>query len=350
MNTEALTGPPAEASLNGSKWRISRAWPLSEDPAAGLAIEADGGHGSVRAGFWRGGELELSPVGVDPLLRELADIATNGTVVSHRFRKRAVVRIGGTEATEYVKVVRPGRAAGILDGIQQATAFESGFRTPEVLGSTDATVRFSALLGRSLHDADAFTNDEWASAWAAVGDALVQSHRAGVQTSTGVAVRHHSVDDEIAVLGQWLDRASPWVSDPVGLSELVHDATASLQALGEHRWVATHRDLHDKQLLWEADLGPGLLDVDTACLSHPALDLGNLRAHAHWRVLQGVWTQEAADVVSDCVDSVAATLGVDPDAVAVFEQATLVRICCVYAFRPAYSGTAQQLQELLDRA
>ncbi len=29
--------------------------------------------------------------------------------------------------------------------------------------------------------------------------------------------------------------------------------------------VRLHRDLHDKRLMWDAEAGPGLLDVDTAC-------------------------------------------------------------------------------------
>lgn len=345
MNRQALPTPPAEATVDDVAWRISRAWPLGDDPAAGLTVEADSGDGSVRAGLWRDDELELQPVGTDPKLGALAEVAASGTVVSHRFRKRAVVRLGGADATEYVKVVRPGRAAAILDGIQRARAFEAGFRTPEVLGGSDATVRFSALPGRSLHEEAAFTDDEWAQAWAAVAAGLASSH-AGAH-SDAESGQPHTVADEVRVLDEWFGRAAAWVADPVALRVLVDRAVEVLGALGDHGWVPTHRDLHDKQLLWEPELGPGLLDVDTACLAHPALDLGNLRAHAQWRVMQGVWTQQGADVVTDAVDSAAANLGVDPTAVAVFERATLVRICCVYAFRPRYAGTAQKLQECL---
>ena len=63
-----------------------------------------------------------------------------------------------------------------------------------------------------------------------------------------------------------------------------------------------------------------MLDVDTACLSHPGLDLGNLRAHARWRVLQGLWYEDRADAVRATVDRMAESLGVEPREVAVEEQ------------------------------
>lgn len=343
--TRATAGaPPSEVVLGDAVWRISRAWPLGADPAAGLAVEANSGRDSVRAALWRDGGLELLGVGEDPKLSELRELASAGTVVSHRLRKRAVVRL--TDGSEFVKVVRAGRADGILAGIEQARPFEAGFRTPEVLGSTAATVRFSALAGRSLHEATAFTDGEWHRAWEQVGSGLVRSHGATL-TLVGKALRHHEIGDEVRVLEDWYERAAPWVADPGALRLLVLGAVADLRRLGRHGWVPTHRDLHDKQLMWDPELGPGMLDVDTACLSHPALDLGNLRAHARWRVLQGLWSRDRAAVVADMVDRVADSVGVPPDEVAVFERATLARISCVYAFRPGHARTAQHLQEVL---
>lgn len=336
MRTNAL--PPHEL-------RITRAWPQGTEAVAGLLVEAEAPDGSVRAGTWREGTLELLPAGSDPKLSALAPLAADGTVVSHRYRRRAVVRVEGNAGAEFVKVVREGRSTAILAGIERARAFGAGFRMPEVLGSTPGTVRFSGLPGRNLHDADAFTPEEWLSAWEQVGRALVRTHETPGGGLTDMS--RHGIDDEIGVLEMWRDRAAPWVTDPAGIAALVDDAAAALRALDGHGWVPTHRDLHDKQLLWDADSGPGLLDVDTACLAHPALDLGNLRAHARWRVLQGVWTPHAGEVVRDCVDAAAATLGVDLAALATLEQATLVRICCVYAFRPAHAGTARNLQAAL---
>lgn len=99
-----------------------------------------------------------------------------------------------------------------------------------------------------------------------------------------------------------------------------------------------HRDLHDKQIMWDPVSGPGLLDVDTACRGERALDLGNLRAHARWRIEQGLWTSAEAAVVIDEIARVASAVGIDPARVSAYEQATLIRLACVYAFRPAWSN------------
>lgn len=47
------------------------------------------------------------------------------------------------------------------------------------------------------------------------------------------------------------------------------------------------------------------------------------------------------------VDSLAERAGVDAPALEVFERATLLRIRCVYAVRPAYVRTAEGLQSEL---
>ncbi|GAB3814582.1 hypothetical protein GCM10028820_10770 [Tessaracoccus terricola] len=338
--------PPTEVVADGRVWRIARAWPLGDEPAAGLAVEADAGDGSVAAGLWHGGELELLPVGSDPKLKDLPGLAAKGAVVSHRLRKRAVVKMDGEDGAEFTKVVRAGRAEGILAGIDQARAFEAGFRTPEVLGTTDATVTFAGLPGTSLHVSEEFTDAQWRLAWADVAHAVLRSHGAATPPQD-VPARRHGLEDEARVLEQWYQRAADWVKDPTGLRGLVDAAASRLLRLRVPFWAPTHRDLHDKQLLWDPDLGPGLLDVDTACLAHPGLDLGNLRAHAQWRVLQGLWSEDRADVVRAAVDRIAESLGVPPQDVAVFERATLVRIRCVYAFRPGHAEAAQHLQELL---
>ncbi|MDO5511433.1 phosphotransferase, partial [Corynebacterium sp.] len=125
------------------------------------------------------------------------------------------------------------------------------------------------------------------------------------------------------------------VADPAALQAVVARACADLRALPPGDLVPTHRDLHDKQLLWERNAGPGLLDVDTACLADPALDVANLRAHAVWRFRQGVWDDRQAAVVLGVLESNAA--------VKAYERATLVRLVCVYAVRPRYREAARAL-------
>lgn len=336
--------PPEHIQLDGLQFRIGRCWPAGRDPGAGLALEASTPAGpDVRGGRWRAGRLELYPVGSDPKLESLPGHASSGTVVSHRPRKRAVVRVAsGGAGDRFVKVVRPGRAEAILAGISRAGAFEAAFRTPQVLGSSSDSVSFGALAGSSLHDVARFAPGQWAAAWRSVGEALVHSHDATAAPPDDDTPRH-GIAEEIGVLQDWAGRTGAWMRDPEGLSKLVALATGRLAAL-EEAWAPSHRDLHDKQLLWSDGTAPGLLDVDTACLAHPALDLGNLRAHALWRRVQGLWAEQHARQVTEVVDAAADELGVAPGAVAAFEWGSLVRIRCVYAVRPGYAEVAEQLQ------
>lgn len=100
--------------------------------------------------------------------------------------------------------------------------------------------------------------------------------------------------------------------------------------------------------MWDPVAGPGLLDVDTACLGERALDLGNLRAHARWRTEQGLWTPAEAAVVIDEIARVASAIGIDPGRVSVYERATLIRLACVYAFRPRWSDRTAALLDAVE--
>ncbi|TFH98001.1 phosphotransferase [Micrococcus lylae] len=355
--------PPAEAEAEGRLWAVDRCWPSGADGE--LAVEVSSG-GALRAGLWRDGSLELSPADADPTLKALAPlVAAGGTVVSWRPRKRAVVRAAGADGETFTKVVRAGRAQGILDGIERARAFEAGFRTPQVLDSTEATVTFAALPGRSLHHESAFTAAEWDRAWAEIAEALAAARRtrpngaaenAGIPAPAALPVQEaaalpvHGPAQEAAVLADWLERTAAWTGAQPGFVRAVEKVGQTLRGLPAVGNVPTHRDLHDKQLLWDPELGPGLLDVDTACLGDPALDLGNLRAHALWRQRQGVWSAARADVVRRTVDELASAEGLPAPRIGLYEHATLLRLRCVYALRPRYAQAAADLEaELTGR-
>ena len=99
--------------------------------------------------------------------------------------------------------------------------------------------------------------------------------------------------------------------------------------------MPTHRDLHDKQLLWDGT-ALGVLDLDTACVADPALDPANLAVHADLRRVQGVWSPPAAHAVELSAEAVARVAGVDDARWGTAQLATVVRLACVYAFRPAW--------------
>lgn len=343
VQTAAL--PPALCSAEGTRFTVSRAWPLDH----GLAVELTDGN-AVRAGWWDGADLELLPAGTDPKLKAFKELTREGAVISHRPGKRAVVRRQTSAGTQFVKVVRRGKAAGILDGIQRAADFAGPFRTPEVIDHDDATVSFSELAGRSLHQPENFAPQEWALAWAEVLDAWVQSTGTAALSSTVAADQGplvHRAEAETGVLRHWLQLVRKYLSDPQAAEAAVDHVIGQLGGLSEDRLTPAHRDLHDKQLLWSPNLGPGLLDVDTACLADPALDLGNLRAHALLRRMQGLWTPAQAESVQFCVDDTAERVRLPRESVAVYERAALLRLGLVYAVRPQYADIAAQLRQLI---
>lgn len=339
--------PPAVVEAEGTVWTVERCWPAGAE-AGSLAVEVRAA-GRLRAGRWQQGRLTLTPPEADPKLPALAPLlAAGGTVVSWRPARRAVVRTDGAAGAVFTKVVRPGRAAAVLDGIGRARAFEAGFRTPQVLDATDATVAFAALPGRSLHEASAFSDVHWSRAWEDVAAALRTARGLDPVASAVAVTPVHGPEQEAAALTDWLERTAAFTGARPAFVHAVEQVGEALRALPAAGTVPTHRDLHDKQLLWDPELGAGLLDVDTACLGDPALDLGNLRAHALWRRRQGVWSPVQSDLVRRTVDTLAAAESVPARRVDLYEQATLLRLRCVYALRPRYARAAAVLEaELL---
>lgn len=282
------------------------------------------------------------------LARALAPggLAEGATLIGHKPGRRAVLR---TPAGDYVKVVRAGRTKKILRALDRAAAFDGPFVMPQVIASDDELVATSPVPGRSLHEAGAFTDEEWERACADVMRAWLQAARDSEQpflAAVAAGQEPHGVEAERAVLTRWRLEARE-AGEDLQREEAVHAADARLAELAEPRTVTTvHRDLHDKQLLWSAEHGAGLIDVDTACPGDPAVDLGNLRAHADWRVTQGLWTGDRAAVLRAAIDEAASDLGVPAERVAVFEQATVTRLACVYAVR----GSAEDAARARSRA
>ena len=361
---------PARVEHEGGTLTVRRAW---ADDGRGLPLEltedtAGTSGAPLRAGRLDPGtgEVTVFEAGTDPRLPGLARVLVEhagATVVSHRPGKRAVVRTRDDHGTvRYVKIVRPGRAPRLLDAIDRAADFAGPFRTAQVLAASGDTVTFAALPGHLLHDGLPVEDGTWRCAWReslSAWSAAVESSRLRLREEREGAAAHdsgihdpavHGPAAEAEVLTAWCERAA--AVDPAGepaRARAVAAAQRDLARLGGPAGLALiHRDLHDKQILWQAGEPPALLDVDTATLGDPALDAANLRAHATWRELQGHWSAEQATVVREEVDRAALRLGIQPDALAAYESGTLARLACVYAFRPRWRAAAHALAASLD--
>lgn len=316
---------------------VSRAWP-GRDRDGGVVVEGRDQQGRLRAGTVRPGpvaggapEVRLLPPGADRRLPALAALVdAGGDLVVHRAGRRAVVRQDGG----YTKVLRPGRAAAVAEASRAGLrlAGSAGLAAPAVLDADDSTVTSAVLPGRPVHElAD---DAAWDRVWATWATAWTRLQDLGDGAAEGLAP--HTDEDEARVVRGWAERAGAagvlpgvWVVRAESVARL-------LEAQGEPpRLVPAHRDLHDKQLLWDgADLG--VLDLDTACLAAPELDPVNLAVHADLRRAQGLWPADAATVVTREARRVAQRSGAGDARVEVAELATVVRLACVYAFRPPW--------------
>lgn len=372
LSSTPMALPPQTVTAEGRRWQVTRVWP-GKDGQLGVELAPAGSspvYAGVRAGWSRNGEVTLLPAGTDPRLPDLEEAAASGTVISHRPGKRAVIRRHArtvSQATRrtsasglgpleiFTKVVRPGRAEGILAGIARAGAFAGPFRTPSVLETGESFVSLSAVAGNSLHEPAAFSRDAWEAAWTQVLAAWETAIQDPADSPGDLPA--HDAAAEASVLRQWTSAAGPYLaagapgarhSGPEAsvelLAEAVEQTAVALVELPTRRLVPAHRDLHDKQLLFSSELGPALLDVDTACLADPALDLANLRAHTGWRTRQGLWSADQAEIAHRAINDAAYRAGVPADTVDLYERATLLRLSCLYAFRPAYSGAAARLR------
>ncbi|GAA4520957.1 aminoglycoside phosphotransferase family protein [Brachybacterium paraconglomeratum] len=371
--TAPVTAPslvPAHVPYQGRQLTVRRAW---ADDGRGLPLELtddalDGAPLRAARLDPATGEVTVFETGADPRLPGLSRVLTahsGAVVVSHRPGKRAVVRTRDEHgAAHFVKIVRPGRAERLLAAIDRSEAFTGPFRTATVLAADEDTVTFSELPGTLLHDGLPVAGGLWRRAWretleawsAAVRSSRLPSGDAGLETRTAEgrtaetrSPEVHGPEAEAAVLAAWGLRAD--AVDPAGAParrRAIAAARRELGRLGEvERPALIHRDLHDKQILWTAGEAPALLDVDTATLGDPALDAANLRAHATWRELQEIWSVEQAEVVREEIDRAAAQLGIRPETLAAYESGTIARLACVYAFRPRWRETAQQLAAAL---
>lgn len=335
---------PREGTAAGRCWRVRRAWPASDAEgasAADLEVTTPGIRG-VRAGHWSaatGAAVQSEPV--DAGLPALTSVAAEGVVVSWRAGRRAVVRAHGGQS--FVKVVR--RAVSVRAAHERAAGFAEGFALPRVIeqsgDDTRGIVRFTALPGRTLDEigADpAATDDDVRRAWTGWGDGWLRALAAD-----SAHLPAHTASHEAGVVRTWTAHAARAQSVPTRARTVLDAGERIVEALETGRaepMVLAHRDLHDKQVLWHDDAGPGLLDLDTASRAEGALDLGNLRAHVAFRVAQGALDASRARAATATIDTVVARAGVDPARLGVYEAATRLRLGCLYLFRPAWRAVA----------
>lgn len=302
----------------------------------GLAEATDSSLARERLAPWLDADfearsVEAEPIGYKPMRRFVA---------RYRFVSR-----DGTEQTLFGKCFRPGADEESWSAHSALAHTMHGQPPPEpnVAPPEGRIPEWKMLVWRRapgkpflqlLEDADATSVAE------RIGAALAALHRSDVAWQ-----RRHTTADELSTVWRWIElakRVFPHSAPRLDraceeLIRLTHDPSPS-------RLRPSHRDFYDKQVLVHGEKMT-FLDLDTACLAEPELDLGNFLAHLRLRRLQR--PQLRTDEVGNALIEgyVARTGPPDRRRLHFYEGCAITRLACVYAFRPRWRGLASELLE-----
>ena len=368
----AAAGPsrrlPELVFAGADRYRLVRAWPRGRHHALAELAADDG---TTVAAQWFAdpaalaeaaakapeparvaGDVLLQPAGADTRLRALREVLSqdDARLVAHRPGRRAVVRVSGEDGAvrEYVKVVRPSRAADLARrGGLVAELVGDAVPVPRLVDGSDVprgVLRWSVVPGRTLHDlgsAGGWTAADARAAWAAAGRAVARLHASPVESVDA----RHDAEQELDAVADWLD---PAVAHGLLDADLVARAgdrvSAALRDVpGSPDLGVLHRDLHDKQLMLDDAGTVGMIDVDTLAVGERALDVANVLVHLELRQAQGLLDPALAGAAREGFLAGLAAPELPAARVAAYALATRLRLAGVYAFRPRWRPVAQDL-------
>ena len=204
-------------------------------------------------------------------------------IIKHRPGRRAVVRydLGGEPRAIFVKVFASDRAARVAartDAVHTAVAGRVHVPRVLALDRDDRLVVLTGIAGRPL---DELVRAGELDAPARAGAALAALHIG----DAALQVRH-GVEDELTATTRQLAGLTALDADLGRAARDAYDDVAGmLLRLDSWRYLPAHRDCHPAQILLTAD-AVGFIDLDDACLTEPAVDLGNLIAHLDLLAIQ----------------------------------------------------------------
>lgn len=248
--------------------------------------------------------------------------------IAHRVGRRVVLGLDGADRPP--RIAKLYRRSSGQDARWEALARHApttGWRVPRVLLWDDAEHRLEVecVPGESLHErwradrARAEDGDRIADLLAWLADAPVPD---------GFPL--HTPEDEVGVLRKRLGIHERMLAEPAAVAGPLTDAVCeALADCAVDTWVITHRDLHDKQLLFP----PGddvVIDLDLCATAPAGLDRGNMLAQTRLRGLQGVrvpWEE----ITGRIAGRTGSARG--PRALRVWTASALLRLGLLYALR-----------------
>ena len=282
---------------------------------------------------------------LSPAERSFEDVEVQ--VLTYKPSRRLTVRYrlrrsAEPSSTIFGKCFPPGvdeQVVAISESLLGAWAVDrtTSLRLPPVVGRVE---EWNMLLwerqpGVSVHDL--LDTSGVAEAVEIAGRCLSELHYSPADWS-GI----HDRRREIATLRSWIKAVA--TADVVQGGRLYR----ILQSLAEWepevgRFVPSHRDFYDKQLLVDGHEG-GLLDLETASRAEAELDVANFLAHLELRLLQG-HQLDIGDLSERFVEGYGGRdRGLNRDRLRWYRASTLLRLACVYFFRAGSRELSSRLQ------
>lgn len=177
------------------------------------------------------------------------------------------------------------------------------------------------------------------------GSCLAELHG----STTGWA-RVHDRQRELETLGEWISAitfATPEL-EPV-LRGTLSRLTQTALGLPVGSLAPSHRDFYDKQLVMHDGTG-AVLDLETASYAEPELDVANFLAHLELRRLQGRKLDRSAPDEAFVEGYSNQLRALDPQRIDWYLASSLLRLACVYSFRPDAVELSRNLCDAAQRA
>jgi aminoglycoside phosphotransferase (APT) family kinase protein len=284
----------------------------------------------------------LQAGGADRRLPGLRDaLARPGAeLVTHRAEERAVVRLPAAAGSAgYVKVVRPGRTQPLVEAAKVVLPV----RTPRMLHHDDerGIVEVAAVPGDPLRAVLSGTTltQPVESVARAVARRLRAVHRCAAPPQRPA----RDVTREVARVATWVDRLTPYAPDLQPRAETALHHCARLLDEPAQALVFVHGNLHDGQVMVDADDVVGMVDWEGMAGGEGALDLAGLVAHLRLRVLERTCAPDVADAFEASLLNAYGATARTRSRTEAYVGLLNVRMACQHVFRPHGLSVAARL-------
>lgn len=157
-----------------------------------------------------------------------------------------------------------------------------------------------------------------------------------------------TVQDECAILQRWyraLASARPRMAS--ASAPLLAMLLQQSEAIDSSSRCTIHRDFYETQFVTFRGRTT-LLDLDTLCVGHPCLDVGNFLAHLYLRILRrGGVAEHFRHLLKETTKQYERVAGcLDTEALDFYLNSSLFRLAAVHAFRTQTQGFAEPIWQL----